>query len=90
MYYVLRGSFDKITDVWFYVNSNDKGYHDIQNTMFDRDVPFDEFEIDYFERMFKEMCPGRPNPHDRLKLSDEPQIQLTYWWSMFVGPENWT
>jgi hypothetical protein len=84
MYYVLRGSFDKITDVWFYVNSNDKGYHDIQNTMFDRGVPFDEFEIDYFERMFKEMCPGRPNPHDRLKLSDEPQIQLTYWWANYV------
>jgi hypothetical protein len=88
MYYVLHGSFDMITDVWFYVNSNDKGYHDIQNTMFDRGVPFDEFEIDYFERMFKEMCPGRPNPHDRLKLSDDPQIQLTYWWANYVEPEQ--
>ena len=88
MYYVLRGSFDKIMDVWFYVNSNDKGYHDIQNTMFDRGVPFDEFEIDYFERMFKEMCPGRPNSHDRLKLSDEPQIQLTYWWANYVQVEQ--
>lgn len=90
MCYVLRWSFDNIKDVYFYINSNDNGYYDIRNEMFTKSTPFDTFEMDYFERMFKEMCPGRPNPHDRLKLSDEPQIQLTYWWSMFVGPENWT
>ena len=56
--------------------------------MFDRGVPFDEFEIDYFERMFKEMCPGRPNPHDRLNLSDDSQIQLTYWWANYVETEQ--
>ena len=71
-------------DVWFYVNSNGKGYYDIHNEMFTKTTPFVNFEIDYFERMFKEMCPGRPDSHDMLKLSDDPQIQLTYWWANYV------
>jgi hypothetical protein len=70
--------------LWFYVNSNNKGYYDIRNTLFDRTVPFDNFEIDYFDRIFKEICPGRPDSHDMLKLSDDPQIQLTYWWANYV------
>lgn len=70
--------------LWFYVNSNNKGYSDIRNTLFDRTVPFDNFEIDYFDRIFKEICPGRQNPNDMLRLQDDPQIQLTYWWANYI------
>lgn len=71
-------------DVWFYVDSNDRGFSSIDNTMFDRMVPFDNFEIFYFNETFKEICPGRPDSSDRLKLSDDPQIQLSYWYFEYV------
>lgn len=83
-YSFLTGPVDRIKELWFYVNSHGKGYYEIRNDMFTKQTPFDNFEIDFFTRMFNEICPGRLNPNDRLKLQDDPQIQLTYWWANYV------